>query len=337
MKPKYKLGRCLINLILFACLFLQNCGGKKLTSTDAENIQPVDFPGFPPEIWEIILSYLDMEELLKSTILNKYFFEAITGFSLDNSIYTEMFGYKGIEHADELFEIDSSDGKNALTLKRALDFSKEKIKELTPQTIPTLLFCRLTGTVRNLPKRFWPYLKKTRIHTVDLSSNQYIRIQEVAELANNLQGTRVSMVDLNFCLLGDNKAIAFAKNLQGTNVETIDLSFNEIGDKGAIEFVKNLQGTNVKTIYLGNNEIGKEGGAEFANSLKGTNVDTIYLEFNEIGDEWAIDFVNNLENINIKTIDLSLNSNISKNTKKALQETYPNITWGFAKKKVNDI
>ena len=79
--------------------------------------------------------------------------------------------------------------------------------------MPTFFFYRLIGEVRNLPREFWPYLKGSNIHTVDLGSMS----------------------------LGSEGAVEFVKNLKLTKVRVINLSTNGIGSKRIVEFAKNLQ------------------------------------------------------------------------------------------------
>lgn len=241
MKPKYKLGRYLMNFILFACLFLQNCGGKKLTD-------------LPAEMLNQIFLYLDMEDLLKGKKINKYFYEVITGLSLDDEKNVQLFTYTGIKYEDKLFGIDDLAGQSALSLKRELDFSKEKLKKLTPETIPTLLFCRLTGIAKNLPKAFWPYLNKTRIHTLDLTLNS-ITDNIVGDLPSYLENSQVVQLDLWLNDIGDEGAAKLAFNLKGTKVKIINLGGNKITATGLQYIVENLDGTNVVELNLINNKI----------------------------------------------------------------------------------
>jgi hypothetical protein len=163
-----------------------------------------------------MFSYLGPKEIGQLRALNKSFYQLTTGYN--------QVGLVGINHQP------ASDCLKLAVNTEELDFKGEIGQKFTPETIPSLLFFKLLGSVKSLPPAFWPYLKGTSLHTVDLSSNQ----------------------------IGDNGAAEFAKNLQGTSVHTVDLSRNQIGDSGAVEFAKNLPGTSVHTVNLSKNQIGDE-------------------------------------------------------------------------------
>jgi hypothetical protein len=301
-----------------------------------------DFNVFPRELLQATLSYLGPKEIGKVSQLNKSFYKLTTGY--------DQAGLVGVNNQPA-----SDCLKLALNIK-FLNFNTEIGRKFTPKSISSLLFFKLLGSVQNLPQAFWPYLKGTSVHTLDLSSNQ-IGDSGAAELARNLQGTSVHTVYLSSNGIGDSGAAEFAKNLQGTSVHTVDLSTNGIGigDSGAGEFAKNLQGTSIHTVYLGGNQIGDIGAAEFAKNLQGTrvhrvyldsnyihdigaaefaknlqgtSVHTVYLGYNEIGHIGAAEFAKNLQGTRVHTVSLSENQ-IGDETKELLSRQYPQIKWTF--------
>jgi hypothetical protein len=173
------------------------------------------FDVFPPEIWQYISSYLDFEGALSARAVNKDWNQLITGFREINIV--------GLENKP--FHITHTSGwvKN-----KTIIFSSDKLRTLTPATIPSFAFYYLMGQVEDLPEVYWPYLQETNVHTVDLSGNQ-VWGQVAIEFARLLQGSRVHTVDLNSNYIDSQVAIQLARHLQETRVHTVDLQYNQIG------------------------------------------------------------------------------------------------------------
>jgi hypothetical protein len=55
--------------------------------------------------------------------------------------------------------------------RKEIGFRNNKLKELTPATIPSFAFYHLMGHVKNLPQSFWTHLQETNVHTVYLGGN----------------------------------------------------------------------------------------------------------------------------------------------------------------------
>jgi hypothetical protein len=322
MKKYYYLSLLQVACFLLVSLLLQSCGGTSnlpiqteekplLTTTIEQEEDQVQrligqqegntLPTIMPELWQEIFSYLDFKDVLSARVVNSDWNKLITG-------YREA-GVIGLESRP--FHIIDTRG---WTRKKKIDFRKmrslkgetkiafrrSKSDKLTPATIPSFAFYRLMGYVNNLREEFWPYLKGSNVHTVNLSSNHIF-----------VQGGK-----------------ALAKHLQGTNVHTLILSSNHISAKGAKGFAKHLQGTQVHTVNLRANGIGPEGAEGFAKHLKGTQVHTVNLGWNDIGNRGAMELAGYLQETNVHTIELGANG-ITYYMKKLLQEKYPHIKWIF--------
>jgi hypothetical protein len=242
-------------------------------------------PAIMPELWQEIFSYLDFKEVLAARSVSADWNRLITGF--------REAGIVGVENKTSHI-IDA----RSWVKSKEIDFRNNKLKELTPATIPSFAFYYLMGQVHKLPQEFWPYLKGTNVHTLYLNWN-LIGDAGASELAKALPDTRVHTLHLGWNQIGDRGAIAFAKGLQGSQMQRVDLRGNQIGDAGAIELAKALQGTQVHTLDLASNRIGDRGAIGLAKNLQSTNVHTVYV--------WKIGF----------------------ETQKSLINQYPHIKWVF--------
>jgi hypothetical protein len=247
---------------------------------------------FPRELLQEMFSYLGPKEIGQLRALNKSFYQLTTGY--------DQVGLVGVDNQP------ASDCLKLAANRESLDFKGEIERKFSLETIPSLLFFKLTGRVTSLPSAFWPYLKGTSVHTVDLYNNQ-IGGSGAAEFAKNLPSTSVHTVYLRYNQIGDSGAAEFAKYLPGTSVHTVDLCENQIGARGAAEFAKNLPGTSVHTVDLSSNQIGGSGAAEFVKSLQGTSVHTVDLCWNQIGASGAAAFAKNLQGTKVHTVNLSYN------------------------------
>ncbi|ACE05560.1 cyclin domain protein F-box protein [Candidatus Amoebophilus asiaticus 5a2] len=246
----------------------------------------------PIEIWGRILSHVPLEDIFSARLVNHLFYELITG---DRSI--GMIGLKNklkpIAHGYRC------------AIDKIIHFRSDKLVKLTPQTIPSFPFYCLMRHVTDLPVAFYPHLKDTDIHTLELRNKAGAK--RAIELARALQGTQVHTLNLRFNEIGAEGAIEVAKALQGTQVHTLDLVYNQIGAEGAIEVAKALQGTQVHKLDLSNNQIGAEGAIEVAKALQGTQVHTLNLMGNQIGNEGAIELAKALQGTQVHTLYLRRN------------------------------
>jgi hypothetical protein len=275
------------------------------------------FDIFPPEIWQEIFSHLDFEGVLSARAVNSDWNQLITG-------YKEA-GVVGVENKPSHII-----GARSWVKREEIDFRNNKLKELTPATIPSFAFYHLIGQVNNLPQECWPYLKGTQVYTLDLNHNkiEYQRAEALAkalpatrvhtlnletnqigdagatELAKALPATQVHTLDLSYNQIGAQGAIELAKALPATRVHTLYLQANQIGDAGASELAKALPATRVHTLYLGGNQIGQAGASELAKALPATRVHTLYLERNEIGDAGALELAKALPSAKVHTLNL---------------------------------
>jgi hypothetical protein len=219
---------------------------------------------FPSEIWQEIFSYLNFEGVLSARAVNRDWNELITG-----SRQTGIVGVKN--KPSHIIYI------GGWTSKKETDFRESKLKILTPATIPSFAFYRLMGKVGHLPERFWPYLKGTQVHTLDLGYNR-IGDAGAGELAKALPATQVHTLNLEFTKIGAAGASELAKALVDTQVHTLNLGHNGIGDQGAIELAKALPGTQVHTLNLSSNKIKDAGARELAKALPRTQVHSLNLQ-----------------------------------------------------------
>jgi hypothetical protein len=268
---------------MIVSLFLQSCGGPHdlpiegeaepsttITIVQQEEQRLIEqgqatssLDIFPSEIWQEIFSHLDFEGVLSARAVNSDWNQLITG-------YREA-GIVGVENnPHHIINI------GGWTSKKETDFRESKLKTLTPTTIPRFAFYHLIGHVICLPQAFWPYLKGTQVHTLDLRFNG-IGDAGVRELATVLPATRVHTLDLRFNGIGAAGIRELATVLPATRVHTLGLNDNQIGAEGARELVKILPATRVHTLNLGSNDIEAAGVSELAKSLPATRVIPLYM------------------------------------------------------------
>jgi hypothetical protein len=372
MKKRYFLPLLQRAFFLFISLFLQNCSGlhnlpiqeeEEPTETveqgrrkrariemgeeESEEQRLIEehegnaLPTIMPELWQEVFSYLNFEGVLAARSVNKDWNKLITG-------YREA-GIVGIENNPHHI-IDTW----RWVKREKIDFRNNKLKELTPATIPSFAFYHLIGETKNLPQSFWSCLQGTQVYTLNLEYNEIgdagvielakalpgtqvhtlnlwynqIGASGVKELAKALPGTQVHTLNLWYNEIGAAGARELAKALPSTQVHTLNLESNEIGDQGARELAKALPSTQVHTLYLWGNEIGDAGALELAKALPSTQVHTLNLESNEIGDQGAIEFAKVLPETQVLTLDLNWNQ-IGATTRKLLVKQYPHIKWSF--------
>ena len=145
MKKRYHLPLLQRAFFLFISLFLQNCGGLVGPPIQGEQEQPEiieqesnTIPAIMPELWQEIFSYLDFEGFLAARAVNKDWNELITG-------YREA-GIVGVENKPTRII-----NARSLLKREEIDFRANKLKHLTPATIPSFAFYHLMGKVNNLP------------------------------------------------------------------------------------------------------------------------------------------------------------------------------------------
>ena len=113
----------------------------------------------PKDVLKIIMSYVGLEETSQVRQLNRSFYRLMTGYNQPSLLGVQQKSQSSM-HA-ELWKAN-----------KGMDFGKKEYQALTPTNIPSFPFYQLVGEVRSLPISFWPYLKETNVHTLDLSINQ---------------------------------------------------------------------------------------------------------------------------------------------------------------------
>jgi hypothetical protein len=337
MKERYLLpflqGAC----FLLISLLFQNCGGSSNLPLEGEQ-EPAEMreqlerqvsiiganqeqeqkgnssPAIMPELWQEIFSHLDFEGILAARSVSADWNRLITGF--------REAGIVGVENNPHHI-IDP----RSWVKRKGINFRNNKLKELTPATIPSFAFYHLMGQVENLPQSFWPYLKGTNVHTLHVGSN-WIKDAGAIALAKALPGTQMHTLGLGANEIGAVGASELAKALSATHVHTLYLESNEIGDAGAIALAKALPATQMHTLDLQYNQIGDAGAIELAKALPVTRVHTLYLINNQIGDQGAIELAKALPGTKVHTLNLR-NNGIKAATKQLLKEQYPHIKWTF--------
>lgn len=243
----------------------------------------------PLEVIEYILTrFLSPTEEQQVREVSKTFNSIIS-----NSPYSysrDLFNLRG------LLAYSSTDFPNHhRTMEKVMDFST---LNWNTDTVPTLLFYRLIGKVKNLPQEFWPYLNHTNIHTIDLKYK-----------------------------LPASMAIEFVQSLQGSKVEEIDLGYNGLGPEVSSNIGLALHGTNVRKISLSHTSLGSRGAKEFVQALQGTGVEVVDLTCNGISPDAIKEVAKHLaDNTVIKVAILKINFG-GKATKSFLEREYPNIRW----------
>ncbi|MHB9147979.1 MAG: F-box protein [Candidatus Amoebophilus sp.] len=341
MKKRYFLPLLQVACFMLISVLLQSCGGFSNLPIEVEPAGTIDqeegqvsiigenqeqqqasntLPILMPELWQYIFSQLDFEGVLAARTVSPDWNELITGFRQASIV--------GVENKP-CHIIDTS----GWTRKKEIDFRRNKLKALTPVTIPSFAFYHLLGHVKNLPQSFWHYLQGTKVHTLDLTYNKIgdagasqlvqhlqgtsvhtlnlwgneISAAGASQLVQHLQGTSVHTLNLSWNKIGAAGASQLAQHLQGTSVHTLHLSYNEIGAAGASQLAQHLQGTSVHTLDLYNNQIGAAGASQLVQHLQGTSVHTLYLSRNQIGDIGASQIAQHLQGTSVHTLDLSRN------------------------------
>jgi Ran GTPase-activating protein (RanGAP) involved in mRNA processing and transport len=315
MKKRYLLPLPLVVCFLLVSLFLQSCGGSSnlplqeegegpstITTIEQEKDQEQRLieeqednpsPTIMPELWQEIFSYLDFEGVLAARAVNSDWNKLITGF--------REAGMVGVENKP-CHIIDA----RRWVKREKINFGGNKLKGLTPATIPSFAFCQLMGCALNLPESFWPYLRGTQVYTLNLKHN-YIGAAGARELAKALPETQVHTLDLRHNYIGDAGALELAKALPATRVQALNLKHNYIGAAGARELAKALPGTQVHTLDLGSNRIGAAGAIEFAKALPAVQVHTLNLRSNEIGAAGTSEFAKALPYAQVHILNLNNN------------------------------
>jgi ankyrin repeat protein len=224
-----------------------------------------EFEVLPLELLQKVLYFVPYRKIGNVRLLNHTFYKLLTGYN--------RCGVTGVKNKPRHRSINT----DAWAIKNEVNFSS-----LMPRAIPSFAFYQLIRRIKNLPQKFWPYLKSTNIQAVNLSRNK-IDDQGVAGLVHALQGTRVHTVDLSENQIGDQGIKEFTKHLQGTCVHTLDLSKNNINDVGASQIAQHLKGSKVHTVSLrSNHQITTAGVVEFIRALQGTNIHTVNLKNNRV-------------------------------------------------------
>jgi L-amino acid N-acyltransferase YncA len=333
MKKYYYLSLLQGACFMLVSLFLQSCGGltnfpiegEEEPSTTITIVQQEEqrlieeqddnlLPAIMPELWQEIFSYLDFKGVLAARSVSADWNELITGF--------RQAGIVGVENKPQ--HIINTEG---WVKRKEIEFRSNKLKELTPATIPSFAFYHLMGSVKNLRKELWPHLPGTQVHTLGLSYNQ-IGAAGASELAKALPATRVHTLNLTDNQIGAAGARELAKALPATRVHTLYLRGNGIGAAGASELAKALPATRVHTLYLRGNGIGAAGASELAKALPATRVHTLNLIGNQIGAAGALELAKALSSTRAYTLYLGSNE-IGDAIQQLLVEQYPHIRWVF--------
>ena len=300
-------GMLLISLFLQSCstsINLPNQGERledeqieekiEIVSMEAEEATELgNFEMLPLELVQDILTYLNADQIKEVRGVNHAFYKLTTG-------YGEP-GLVGVENRpNPIVNIA------CWVINKEIDFRKDKLNKLTPETIPSVAFYQLMGQIKNLPKEFWAYLQGTHVHTLNLARNQ-IDDAGASQLAQQLQGSRVDTLHLGGNQIGDAGASQLVQYLQESSVHTLNLARNQIGDAGASQLAQHLQESRVHTLDLSSNQIGAAGATQLAKHLQGSRVHTLNLGSNEIGDAGATQLAQHLQGSRVHTLDLSYN------------------------------
>jgi hypothetical protein len=209
MNRNNKLRQQILFRILLISLFLQSCssainlsdqgerleteqmeGRLKITTMELEEASELgNFDMFPIELVQEILTYLSADQIKEVRGVNRAFYKLTTGY--------DQPGLLGVENRP-----NSIINTAYWLINKEIDFTKDTLSKLTPETISSVAFYQLMGQVKNLPKEFWPYLQGSSVHTLNLRRN-YIGAAGVSELAQHLQGSQVHTLSLSSNQIGD--------------------------------------------------------------------------------------------------------------------------------------
>lgn len=174
----------------------------------------------------------------------------------------------------------------AWVAKKPINFYwKKKLRQLTPESMPTFAFYHLMGHVKHLPRTFWAYLQGSNIHNLDLEYNK-IGAEGARALAQCLAQThQIHSLGLWGNDIGAEGAKALAQYLPQTQIHNLDLGCSEIGDEGTKALAECLPQTQIHMLDLSANNIGDEGAKALAQCLSQTQIHTLHLWNNNIGAE----------------------------------------------------
>ena len=287
MKKKFILSYKVLGIfILFISLFLQSCknspverkkqkiednkdkGKEKITNENEEEIEleeeRLGINDLAPELILKITSYLKGKDLQKMKFTNA---------NIRNTLGNNMlFGQTGLKLNEKDKDRLPKQASN-WTLQQEINFKSPKMSNLTPETMHTLFFYRMLGSVANLPEEFWPYIKGSNIHTLTFSTNvtSSLTPQELEKLATNIKGTKVRRIVLDNVAErhGSTKRYArrssvsvpvpystikgFADILSKTNIEEFDVNLTHLtttDTESLTELAATLLQTGVKKVSL---------------------------------------------------------------------------------------
>ena len=267
------------------------------------------------DILRIVSSYVGSKHMGKVRQLSKAFYQLTTGY--------EVPGIVGVAHKHQANMLISGLDIN----KKVVNFSR--LRELSPENIPSFPWYQLVGEVQHLPQCFWPYIAGTQVHTLNLTTNQ-IGDEGAKKLAKILPSTQVHTLDLTYNNIGTQGATALAKALPSVQVHTLNLYGNQIDAEGASELAKVLPNTQVHTLDLELNRIGAEGIKKLAAVLPSTQVHILYSGYNRIGDEGVAELAKYLPSTQVHTLYLFKNQigdEGAKKLAKALPSTQVHILY----------
>jgi hypothetical protein len=119
-------------------------------------------------------------------------------------------------------------------------------------------------------------LGASRLHILELHSAEQGHAQispvELTALMNGLKTSRISMLSLDGCVLGDEGAKALAVGLPHTRLRYVDVARTAISDEGIKAIAAALKDSNVDTMVLCENTFGKSGLEALAAGVRDTAV-----------------------------------------------------------------
>lgn len=130
--------------------------------------------------------------------------------------------------------------------------------------------------------------------------------ENMTSLAEVLQDTQITTLDLEGCKIEYNAAVALFPALPQT-LTHLYLNNSNIGDTGAEELAEALPRTKITTLNLDNNDIGDDGVKELALVLLKTQITDLDLDSNDIGDKGAGELAKALPKTQITTLNLDNN------------------------------
>ena len=271
--------------------------------------QPIIYiPPIPFELWEHIISYVTVSDIISIRQIDAFFYKLTTGYDKIGVVGTGNKPSRRVYLAGDL---------------KILDAKKWPTDKLL--TIPSFLFYQSAREIRN-----WPLshinLAETKITKMDLDCKE-----DFSNLKNNLTNNNLSVIKVKGVEMNYQKLLNLLQILEGSSVRSLVLDDLKITDACIEKISKKIPQLGFTEIHLEWNELGSSGIALLLECFKiNKKLKGLYLGCNSLGNEGVSNIGKVLDQTTIKYLHLGANGignmgliNLIKNIKKSkLEELY---------------